>query len=37
MVAHEAIVLAARELVVLIILVAFVVWVALQVVSGQRR
>jgi hypothetical protein len=37
MVAHELIVLAARELVVLILVVAFVVWVALRLVRESRR
>jgi uncharacterized membrane protein YqjE len=37
MVAHELIVLAARELVVLILVVAFVVWVAYRLVRESRR
>ena len=37
MVAHELIVLAARELVVLILVVAFVVWVAYRIVRESRR
>jgi len=37
MVAHELIVLAARELVVLILVVAFVVWVAYRIARESRR
>jgi hypothetical protein len=37
MVAHELIVLAARELVVLILVVAFVVWIAFRLVRESRR
>ncbi|MCW3026869.1 MAG: hypothetical protein JWN81_80 [Solirubrobacterales bacterium] len=37
MVAHELIVLAARELVVLILVVAFVVWVAYRLIRESRR
>jgi uncharacterized membrane protein YqjE len=37
MVSHELIVLTARELVVLIVVVAFIVWVAYRLVRESRR
>jgi hypothetical protein len=37
MVAHELIVQVARELVVLIVVVAFVIWVAYRMVRESRR
>lgn len=37
MVAHELIVLAAREFVVLVFVLAFVVWIALRLVRESRR
>jgi hypothetical protein len=37
MVAHELIVLAARELVVLVLVLGFVVWIALRLVRENRR
>jgi hypothetical protein len=37
MVSHELIVLAARELIVLILVVAFVIWIAYRLVRESRR
>lgn len=37
MVTHELIVLAAREFVVLVLVVGFVVWVAVRLVRESRR
>jgi hypothetical protein len=37
MVAHELLVLAARELVVLILVVVFLIWIAYRLVRESRR
>jgi hypothetical protein len=37
MVAHELIVLAAREFIVLVFVLAFVVWIALRLARESRR